>query len=124
MFIPVEQLNIRGMLTNRHLRKAIHDQGFYAFQQRLVQSAKKHGIEVREVEMFYPSSKRCCRCGYKKLDLTLKDRTYDCPHCGLSLDRDLNAAKNLAQAERYQIIHSFYYRGLLGTLRLGSVKPP
>ncbi len=104
MFITVEHLNVRGMLKNRHLSKAIRDQGFYTFKQRLVHSAKKYGIEVREVSMFYPSSKLCSHCGYKKLDLTLKDRTYDCPHCGLNIDRDVNAAKNLAQADRYQTI--------------------
>jgi putative transposase len=104
-FITVEHLNIRGMLKNRHLSKAIQDQGFYAFKQRLVQAANQHGIEIREVGMFYPSSKRCSRCGSKKLDLTLKDRIYDCPQCGLSIDRDLNAANNLAQAKEYKILH-------------------
>jgi len=103
-FITLEHLNICGMLKNHHLSKAIRDQGFYAFKVALVAACNKAGIEVREVSPFYPSSKLCSRCGHKKHDLTLKDRVYTCEICRLVLDRDLNAAINLAQATTYRVI--------------------
>jgi len=102
-FITLETLNVRGMLKNRHLAKAIRDQGFYVFKQTLIAQAHKYGIEVREVPRFYPSSKLCSRCGAKKLDLTLKDRVYVCSACGYLGDRDENAALNLRHATHYAI---------------------
>jgi putative transposase len=102
-FITLETLNVRGMLKNHHLAKAIHDQGFYAFKHTLIAQATKHGIEVRAVPMFYRSSKLCSQCGMKKVDLTLKDGMYECSRCGFAGDRDENAAQNLRNASRYAI---------------------
>jgi putative transposase len=102
-FITLETLNVQGMLKNRHLAKAIRDQGFAAFQRTRIAQAHKFGVEVREVPMVYPSSKRCSRCGTKKPDLTLQDRVYVCAACGYRGDRDENAALNLRNASSYAI---------------------
>jgi len=101
-FIVLEDLNMRGMIKNRHLSRAIATQRFYYFRTKLTIKAKQHGIEVRLVDRFYPSSKKCSRCGRIKSDLKLKDRIYCC-ECGLELDRDLNAAINLKNAIEYKI---------------------
>lgn len=102
-FIVVENLNLEGMRKNRHLAKSMSDSKFYYIKQALIQKAKKHGIEVREVGRFYPSSKKCSKCGNIKKDLKLKDRVYKC-FCGLEIDRDLNAAINLKEAKEYKIL--------------------
>lgn len=101
-YITIEDLNIRGMLKNRHLSKAIQQQNFYYFRQHLVSKCREYGIEVRLVDRFYPSSKTCHNCGTIKSDLKLSDRTYICD-CGYSNDRDLNAALNLRDAKVYKI---------------------
>ena len=103
-FITLENLNIKGMMKNRHLSKAISDSKFYYTKQKIIQKAEKHGIEVREVGRFYPSSKTCSHCGETKKDLKLSDRTYKCPKCGLELDRDFNASLNLKNAKEYKIL--------------------
>ena len=102
-FITLEYLNIKGMLKNRHLSKAIRDSKLYYTKQRLIQKAQKNGIEVREVGRFYPSSKTCSHCGKIKKGLQLKDRTYKCS-CGLEIDRDFNASLNLKNAKEYKIL--------------------
>ena len=102
-FITLENLNIKGMVKNKHLAKAIRDSKFYYTKQKIIEKAKKNGIEVREVERFYPSSKICSKCGKLKKDLKLKDRTYKCS-CGLEIDRDLNAALNLKKAKEYKVL--------------------
>ena len=91
------------MRKNRHLAKAISDSKLYYTKQVIIQKARKHGIEVREVDRFYPSSKKCSKCGNIKKDLKLKDRTYKCS-CGLEIDRDLNASLNLKEAKEYKIL--------------------
>lgn len=101
-FIVLEDLNVRGMMKNRHLSRAIAAQRFYHFRNKLRIKAKERGIEVRIVDRFYPSSKRCSSCGRIKADLKLKDRIYRC-ECGLELDRDLNAAINLRNAPKYEM---------------------
>ena len=101
-YITIEDLNIRGMLKNRHLSKALQQQNFYYFRQHLVSKCREYGIEVRLVDRFYPSSKTCHNCGTIKSDLKLSDRTYICD-CGYSNDRDLNAALNLRDAKVYKI---------------------
>ena len=101
-FIVLEDLNVRGMMKNRHLSRAIAAQRLSYFRTKLTVKAKQLGIEVRIVDRFYPSSKKCSQCGRIKRDLKLKDRIYRC-ECGLELDRDLNAAINLRNATEYKI---------------------
>ncbi|MBR4903704.1 MAG: transposase [Selenomonadaceae bacterium] len=100
-FIVLEDLNVRGMMKNRHLSRAIAVQRLSYFRTKLTIKAKQYGIEVRIADRFYPSSKKCSRCGRIKSDLKLKDRIYRC-ECGLEMDRDLNAAINLRNATKYE----------------------
>lgn len=101
--ITIEDLNVRGMMKNRYLAKAISKQNFYYFRQKLEQKCKLINIELRIVNRFYPSSKTCSCCGHIKKDLKLSDRTYICLKCGLIIDRDLNASINLANAKIYKV---------------------
>lgn len=91
------------MLKNRHLSKAIANQGFYQFVSKLQHKCVLNGIELRQVDRFYPSSKICSDCGKIKQDLKLSDRIYIC-ECGNIIDRDLNAAINLKYAKEYKVI--------------------
>lgn len=91
----IEDLNVKGMMKNRHLSKAIAKQGFYEFRRILEYKCKLKGIELVVVDRFYPSSKTCSKCGNINKDLKLSDRIYSC-ECGLSMDRDLNASINLS----------------------------
>ena len=95
--IVVEDLNVKGMMKNKHLSKAIAEQSFYAFTETLRYKCEAQGIEFVKASMWFPSSKTCSRCGNIKKDLKLKDRTYNCECCGKSIDRDLNASINLAR---------------------------
>lgn len=95
--IVLEDLNVQGMQSNHHLAKAIADVGFYELRRQIEYKAERHGIEVVIADRWYPSSKTCSGCGWKDTGLTLADRTFSCPECGLEIDRDLNAAKNLAR---------------------------
>ena len=97
--IVMEHLNVKGMMKNKHLSKAIAQQKLYEFKRQVQYKCKKYGIEFVEADMWFPSSKTCSCCGQIKSDLKLKDRLYICD-CGLKVDRDLNAAINLAN---YQI---------------------
>jgi putative transposase len=94
--IVMEDLNVTGMLKNKHLSKAIAEQGFYQFISLMKYKSEKYGIRFIQADRFYPSSKRCSQCGNVKKDLKLKDRTYHCDVCGFTLDRDKNASINLA----------------------------
>ena len=94
-FISLEELNVSGMMKNRHLAKAIQEQSFYSFKAILSYKAKLKSIQIIEVPMFYPSSKTCSVCGTVKSDLKLSDRVFICPECGSKMDRDLNASINL-----------------------------
>ena len=94
-FITMEDLNIKGMMKNKHLSKSIQSQKLYYFKQVLLQKATKHNIVVREVSRWFASSKTCHVCGYKKNDLTLNIREWDCPQCNTHHDRDMNAAINI-----------------------------
>jgi transposase, IS605 orfB family len=98
--IVLEDLNVSGMMKNKHLSKAIADSKWYEFRRQILYKAELYGIEVILADRFYPSSKTCSCCGNYKKDLKLKDRTYICNECGLKIDRDINAAINLAN---YQI---------------------
>ena len=93
--IVIEDLNISGMMKNKHLSEAIGEQNLHEFRRQIEYKAKWAGIEVVLADRFYPSSKKCSCCGATKRDLKLKDRVYKCGECGLVIDRDLNAAKNL-----------------------------
>lgn len=94
--VVVEDLNVRGLLKNRHLSKAIAEQCFNTFITILEYKCKWNGIEFVKADRFFPSSKMCSCCGTIKTDLRLKDRTYICPNCNLVIDRDKNASINLA----------------------------
>ena len=101
--VVMEDLNVSGMMKNRHLSKAISQQGFFEFMRQMQYKCEWNGIEFVQVPRFYPSSKTCSGCGGVKHDLRLRDRTYICPACGLEIDRDYNAAVNLmkyADAQR------------------------
>ena len=94
--VVIEDLNIKGMMKNKHLSDAIRKQGFYEFKRQLEYKCKFRGIKLVVADRFYPSSKTCSKCGEIKKDLKLKDRVYNCS-CGLSIDRDLNASINLSR---------------------------
>ena len=93
--VCVEDLNVVGMMKNRHLSKAIQDQGLGEFFRQMEYKCQRNGIALVKVGRFCPSSKTCSCCGEVKHDLKLSERTYHCPHCGLTIDRDYNAALNL-----------------------------
>lgn len=93
--IFMEDLNVKGMLRNHHLAKAISEVGFYKFKETLVNKALVNNKQVVFVDRFYPSSKTCSVCRYKKRDLRLSDREWVCPNCGTKHDRDINAAVNI-----------------------------
>lgn len=103
-FINIEDLNISGMMKNRHLSKAIAEQKLYEFRNKLINKCHQNEIEVRLSNRFYASSKTCSQCGSIKKDLKLADRTYICPECGAVIDRDLNAAINLRDNQIYKIV--------------------
>ena len=101
-YITMEDLNVKGMMKNRHLSKAVASQKFYEFRAKLLAKCKESGIELRVVDRWYPSSKICHCCGSIKKDLKLSDRIFKC-RCGYIEDRDFNAALNLRDAETYSI---------------------
>ncbi len=94
--VVVEDLNVRGLMKNKHLSKAISEQCLNKFITILEYKCKWNGIEFVKADRFFPSSKMCSCCGTIKKDLKLKDRTYICPKCNLVIDRDKNASINLA----------------------------
>ncbi len=100
-YITIEDLNIAGMMKNRHLSKAVASQKFYEFRTKLKNKCEENGIELRIVDRFYPSSKLCHCCGRIKKDLELSDRIYQC-ECGYEADRDYNASLNLRDAKTYK----------------------
>ena len=93
-FICIEDLNVSGMIKNRHLSKAVQNQGFFEFRKQLEYKCNDRGIQLIVADRFYPSSKRCSCCGKIKKDLKLSDRTYKC-ECGNVIDRDFQASLNL-----------------------------
>lgn len=101
-YIALEDLNVRGMMKNRHLAKAVSEQKFSEFRRKLTLKCAELGIELRVVDRFYPSSKTCHCCGRVKRDLKLSERVYSC-ECGYTADRDYNAALNLRDTERYKL---------------------
>lgn len=103
MWITIEDLNVGGMMKNRHLSKAIAQQKFFEFRTKLSVKCKEYGIELRIVDRFYPSSKTCHNCGCIKSDLKLSDRVYHCNECGYIEDRDFNASLNLRDCLIYKL---------------------
>ena len=103
MWITIEDLNVSGMMKNRHLSKAVFQQKFFEFRTKLLAKCYEYGIELRIVDRFYPSSKTCHNCGCVKPDLRLSDRTYHCCECGYTEDRDYNASLNLRDCQTYNI---------------------
>ena len=101
-YITIEDLNVKGMMKNRHLAKAVASQKFYEFRTKLKAKCNENGIELRVVDRWYPSSKICHCCGTIKKDLKLSDRIYRCD-CGYIEDRDFNAALNLRDALTYEV---------------------
>ena len=101
-YITIEDLNVKGMMKNRHLSKTVAAQKFYEFRAKLQVKCNENGIELRVVDRWYPSSKICHCCGCIKKDLRLSDRIYRCS-CGYVEDRDLNAALNLKYAMTYEV---------------------
>ena len=101
-YITIEDLNVKGMMKNRHLSKAVASQKFNEFRKKLKVKCDENGIELRVVDRFYPSSKMCHSCGSIKKDLKLSDRIYKCS-CGYIEDRDFNASFNLRDAKIYKV---------------------
>ena len=93
--IVLEDLNIQGMMKNRHLARAIAEQNLYLLRMLIERKAKDFGIKIKLANRFFPSSKRCSNCDHVKKDLKLSERIYKCPECGKVIDRDFNAALNL-----------------------------
>lgn len=91
----MENLNVKGMMKNKHLSHAIQEQKFYEFKRQIEYKSAWNNIKFIEADRFFPSSKMCCECGSIKKDLKLSDRLYKCPVCGNTIDRDYQAALNL-----------------------------
>ena len=94
-FIVLEDLNVKGMMKNKHLAKAVQEQCFYEFYRQIQYKCNWNNIEFITADRYYPSSKMCSCCGNIKKDLKLKDRTYICAECGNIIDRDYQASVNL-----------------------------
>ena len=102
-YIAVEDLNVKGMMRNKYLAKDIANCSFYTIRDHLIRKATERSIVVRLVDRFYPSSKTCSNCGTYKKDLKLSQRVYHCNHCQEKIDRDLNAALNIAKTDKYTL---------------------
>lgn len=97
--VVMEDLNIMGMMKNKYLSKAIQEQCFYEIIRQMKYKCEWNGIPFIQVDRFYPSSKTCSCCGSINKKLTLSDRTFICPDCGFTIDRDYQAALNLMRYE-------------------------
>ena len=102
-YIALEDLNVKGMMRNKHLAKDITNCSFYTIREHLIRKATERSIIIRLVDRFYPSSKTCSNCGSYKRDLKLSQRVYSCNHCQEKIDRDLNAALNIVKTEKYTL---------------------
>lgn len=103
-YIAIEDLNVRGMMKNKHLAKDIANCSFYTIKEHLIRKAKERHIAIRLVDRFYPSSKTCSTCGHYKKDLKLSQRVYHCDNCQEKIDRDFNASLNIAKTNRYLLV--------------------
>jgi len=95
--ICIETLNIQGMLKNTHLSRSIQEKAWHMFTKILEEKAQEHKRQIIKIDPWYPSSKTCNNCGYHNKELKLSDRNWTCPECKTTLDRDVNAAKNIHQ---------------------------
>ena len=102
-YVVIEDLNVKGMMKNRYLSKAIAEQSFHEFRRQLTYKCLWNNVELRVVDRWFPSSKMCSECGSIKSDLKLSDREYICEECGSILDRDKNASINLKNAKEYNV---------------------
>ena len=102
-YIAIEDLNVKGMMRNKHLAKDIANCSFYTIKEHLIKKAKERNIIVRLVDRFYPSSKTCSNCGSYKKNLKLSQRVYHCNSCQVKIDRDFNASRNIATTDRYKL---------------------
>ena len=102
-YIALEDLNVKGMMKNKHLAKDIVNCSFYTIREHLIRKATERHIAVRLVDRFYPSSKTCSNCNSYKKDLKLSQRVYRCDNCQEKIDRDLNAALNIAKTDKYTL---------------------
>ena len=101
-YITIEDLNVSGMMKNKHLSKAVVSQKFYEFRTKLQAKCNENGMELRVVDRWFPSSKTCHCCKKYQKDLKLSDRIFKC-YCGYIEDRDFNAALNLRDATTYEV---------------------
>jgi putative transposase len=99
--VVVEQLNLAGMVRNRRLARTLSDTGLAELRRQLAYTTGWYGSRLMVADRFFPSSKTCSACGWVKAKLTLAERTFACEACGLQLDRDLNAARNLAMLAQH-----------------------
>ena len=102
-YIAIEDLNVKGMMKNKHLAKDIANCSFYTIREHLIRKATERRIAVRLVDRFYPSSKNCSNCGSYKKDLNLSQRLFHCNNCQKKIDRDFNASRNIATTDRYKL---------------------
>ena len=93
--VIMEDLNVSGMMKNKHLSRSIGEMGFYDFIRTMKYKCEESGIKFFQVDRFFPSSKTCSHCGCIHKGLKLSDRIFECPSCGFTIDRDFNAAMNL-----------------------------
>ena len=100
-YIAIEDLNVKGMMKNKHLAKDISNCSFYTIKEHLIRKATERCIAVRLVDRFYPSSKTCSNCGSYNKNLKLSQRVYHCSHCQEKIDRDFNASLNIAKTDNY-----------------------
>ena len=100
-YIAIEDLNVKGMMKNKHLAKDIANCSFYTIREHLIRKANERRIAVRLVDRFYPSSKTCSNCSSYKKDLKLSQRVFHCNSCQEKIDRDLNASLNIAKTDKY-----------------------
>jgi putative transposase len=103
----IEDLNVAGMIKNRHMAKSVSEAAMGELSRQIIYKANWHRVELRKADRFFPSSKICSGCGNVKLRLRLSERIFSCDACEMSIDRDLNAAINLARwrpKEAHQIL--------------------
>lgn len=103
-YIAIEDLNVKGMMKNRHLAQDVSNCSFYTIKEHLIRKATERQIPVRLVDRFYPSSRLCSTCGNYKPDLKLSQRVYHCCNCGIKIDRDFNASVNIANTNEYVLV--------------------
>ena len=102
-YIAIEDLNVKGIMRNKHLAKDIANCSFYTIKEHLIRKSKERNIIVRLVDRFYPSSKTCSNCGSYKKNLKLSQRVYHCNSCQVKIDRDFNASLNIATTDKYKL---------------------